>query len=108
MRKWRTAPTSGHFTDTRMTKPCRNAQSTGIQNFILLDQFQIALPLSGNGIIVRAPTGAYPVDASHDPTMRCRRKRLHTPEGETQNAQSDYQRTEYVRRSGQRYAAALG
>ena len=34
-----------------------------------------------NGIILRG-TGAYPVGASHYPTVSCRRKRLPTPEGE--------------------------
>jgi isoquinoline 1-oxidoreductase alpha subunit len=31
-----------------------------------------------------AATGAYPVGASHYPTVSCRRKRLHTPAGEAQ------------------------
>jgi isoquinoline 1-oxidoreductase subunit alpha len=39
------------------------------------------LPRDPNGIILRG-TGAYPVGASHYPTVSCRRKRLPTPEGE--------------------------
>ncbi|MHC2466400.1 hypothetical protein [Bradyrhizobium embrapense] len=67
--------------------------------FILFEQFQIGLPPAGNRIIVSA-TVAYPVGDSHDPTVSCRRKRLPTPEGE-RDAKSQYQRAEYVRRSGQ-------
>jgi hypothetical protein len=35
------------------TKTCRSAQG-GLQNFILFVQFQIALPLTENSIILRA------------------------------------------------------
>src|ERR1700741_4364920 len=49
--------------------------------FISFEQFQIALPQERNHIIVLA-TVAYPVGGSHDPTVSCRRKRHHTPEGE--------------------------
>jgi hypothetical protein len=57
------------------------AHNRHIRKFIIFERFQIELPPSGNRIIVLA-TVAYPVGASHDPTVSSRRKWLHTPEGE--------------------------
>jgi hypothetical protein len=54
MWKFRTTPTPGHFIDLLMRARQTLPQRTNFQNFILFDQFQIALPLNGNGIILRA------------------------------------------------------
>jgi len=57
------------------------AHNQSFQNFILFEEFQIALPLIRIGIILRA-TDIDPVGVSQYPTVSCRRKRLQTPEGE--------------------------
>jgi hypothetical protein len=50
-----------------------------------VDQFQIALPPGAFGIMLRANWPLTRWAASHPKTVRRRRKRLHTPEGEEMN-----------------------
>jgi len=58
-------PTLRNFTDKRVTNHAA-AHNQSFQNFILFEQFQIALPLDWIGIILRG-TGIDPVDAGQYP-----------------------------------------
>ena len=58
-------PTPRHFIDKRVTTLAA-AHNQAFQNFILFEQFQIALPLDWIGIILRR-TGIDPVGAGQYP-----------------------------------------
>src|SRR5437899_9751862 len=105
MRKWKMCRLLARVIDRPMTMPCRSAQASNFKILFSSNDSKLDC-LRESSVSFCAPTGIDPVGAGQYPKVRCRRKRPPTPEGES-DAESQHQRTEYVRRGGQRYVTDL-